>query len=237
MEAMTQQTKPNNARSKYRDRIRLVSESVLPPPTEEEIEWGKDPDAQYRRELRKLWKAEMPDFKRLERLARDLKIKRVIVTPDSPSSILGRYLSEGYWDSRLQEEWGLSEKRDNSIGIGPGATILICRDTVYEEGACRFLAHEIGHHICSLANFTLQEQNASAAKVMRRFFPENVYLKNRKSREEFRAECFAEYLTLSSIRRGIERECEKILSRVRRHYPDAAKLITQYRTTLLERTS
>ena len=229
---VTEQTGANNTWSKYRDQIRPISE--LPPRTAEELAYQKDPDAQERRELRKLWKEERPEFNRLEDLAVGLKIKRVIVTPASPSTILGRYLPEGNWESDLAQEWGLSERQENSI-LKSGPTILICRDTAYEEGACRFLAHEIGHHLCRLAKFAPKQQNQSVTKTLCRFFPDNTYLKNQKSQDELRSECFAEYLTVSAIRRGIERECKAILNRVRRHDHSAAKLVEQYRTTLLER--
>jgi hypothetical protein len=82
METMTQQTKANDIRSKYRDRIHPISE--LPPHTAEDIAYEKDSGAHDRRELRKLWKEERPEFNRLERLAHDLKVEKVIVTPDSP---------------------------------------------------------------------------------------------------------------------------------------------------------
>jgi hypothetical protein len=70
---------------------------------------------------------------------------------------------------------------------------------------------------------------------MRRFFPDNTYLNNQKSQDELRSECFAEHLTVSAIRRGIEREREAILNRVRRHDHNAAKVVEQYRTTQLDR--
>ena len=56
-------------------------------------------------------------------------------------------------------------------------------------------------------------------------------------RDEIYAECFAEYLAGDSLRKSIERRCNALLRRVRRHNPDAVKLVKQYRKTLLERTS
>jgi hypothetical protein len=223
--------------SKYRERGQIHHISELPPQTDEEIAWDKEPGAQERRERQKLWREQGPEFNRLQRLARGLKIKRVIITRDSPSTISGRYLPEGDWESNLAEEWGLPERQENSI-LKSGPTILICRDAVYEDGGvCRFLAHEIGHHICRLAKFTPEQLNAPVTKMMRRFFSDNAYLKKQNSQDEFHAECFGEYLTVLSLRRGIKRECEAILSRVCRHGPDAADLVVQYRKTLLKRTS
>ena len=221
--------------SRYRDQIH--SKSELPPPTPQEIAWDKDPDAQERRERQKLWREQGLEFNRLQRLARGLKIKRVIITRDSPSTISGRYLPEGDWESNLAEEWGLPERQENSI-LKSGPTILICRDAVYEDGGvCRFLAHEIGHHICRLAKFTPEQLNAPVTKMMRRFFSDNAYLKKQNSQDEFHSQCFAEYLTLDALRRGVERECEAILSRVGRQNRSAANLVERYRKTLLERTS
>jgi hypothetical protein len=233
METMTQQAKASNPWSKYG--VRPISE--LPIPTADDLEYEKDAEAYEQRELRKLWKEQRPEFKRLEHLALDLGIRAVIVTPASPLSILGCYIPEGYWESDLAEKWELSKKQDNSIGIGSGPTILVCRDTVYSEGAGRFLAHEIGHHICRLAKFTPEQLNAPFIKMMRRFFPDNAYLKEQNSQDEFYAECFAEYLTLVALRRGVERECEAILSRAGRQNRGAANLVERYRKTLLERTS
>jgi hypothetical protein len=233
METMIQQTKRSSwSKSEFRSSIHPISE--FPLLTADDLEYEKDPEAHEQRELRKLWKEERSEFKRLERLALGLGIRAVIVTPASPLSISGCYIPEGYWESDLAEKWELSKKQDNSIGIGSRPTILICRDTVYSEGACRFLAHEIGHHICRRARFTFKQLNAPVTKMMRRFFPDNAYLKEQNSQDEFHAECFAEYLTVFALRCGIERECEAILSRVRRHYPEAASLVEQYRKMLLK---
>jgi hypothetical protein len=231
METMTQQAKASNPWSKYG--ARPISE--LPLPTADDLEYEKDLEAYEQRQLRKLWKEERPEFKRLERLAYELGIKRVILTSESPSTILGRYLPAGDWESNLAEKWSLSERQENSI-LNSGPTILTCRDAAYEDGgACRFLAHEIGHHICRLAKFTPERLNAPVSKMMRRFFPDNAYLKKQNSQDEFHSECFAEYFTIFGLTRGIERECKAILTRVRRHNPDAANRVAQYRKMLLER--
>jgi len=167
----------------------------------------------------------------------------VILTPARPPNYYGCYISSKlftWWERNSEKharQWGLSKARERSIADRKEAVVLISREYDPENTLCRTLAHEIGHHICHLAKFTPEQLNASVTKTMRRFFPADIYLKRQKSQEEFHSECFAEYLTVSAIKHGIERECEAILSRVRRHNPDAAKLVEQYRTTLLERTS
>jgi hypothetical protein len=80
-----------------------------------------------------------------------------------------------------------------------------------------------------------KQENAPATRTMRQFFPDNTYLKDQKSQDEFRSECFAEYLTVFAIKRGIERECEAILSRVRIHNPHASNLVEQYRTSFVSK--
>jgi len=143
------------------------------------------------------------------------------------------------WDLHSEKHarlWGLSKAQEKSIADRKEAVVLISREYDPENTLCRTLAHEIGHHICRLAKFTPEQLNASVTKMMRRFFPADIYLKRQKSQEEFRSECFAEYLTVSAIKHGIKRECEAILGRVRIHNPKAAKLVEQYRKTLLKRT-
>jgi len=70
--------------------------------------------------------------------------------------------------------------------------------------------------------------------AMRKLFPLDTYVHQKQG--EIRAECFAEFLTRPAIKRGIERECEAILNRVRLCNPGAAKLVEQYRRAVLERT-
>jgi hypothetical protein len=236
METITQQTKANNIRSKYRDRFHHTSE--LPPQTDEEIEEQKDPEAYKRRELRKLWKEERPEFKRLERLAVEVKIEKVILTSVRPWGLYGCYISSELcqWDMNSEEnakQCGLSKAQWLSITERKGAVILISRDCDSVHLPRQTLAHEIGHQLCYLAGYTQAEENAPVTKSMCQLFPGDTYV-HENGQKEFRAECFSEYLTNPSIKRGIERECEKILSRVRRHNPDAAKLVEQYRRTLLE---
>jgi hypothetical protein len=181
--------------------ILAVNVKEIPPPTAEDIEEKKDPEAYERRELAKLWKEERTEFNQLKRLAHAVGIERVFVSPYSASPELkGWYVYCGWEvDSLSARRWGLS--------------------------------HEIGHHIFRLAEFTERERNASVSEAMRRFFPFDTYL--HQSRDEICAECFAEYLTVSTIKSSIERHCDSVLRQVRVHNPYTAKLIESYRRTVL----
>lgn len=212
-------------------RVKLKTRPIseLPPRTADDLEYEKDPEAYERSALRKSWNEEIREFSQLKRLALRLKIKRVIVTRHAPSSMLGRYLPTGDWESSLAKEWGLSKKQEKLI-LKSGPTILICRDSTYDdEGACRFLAHEIGHHICQLAGLSPERLNATASKKMCRFFPDNAYLQKQNNIDEFLSECFAEYLTCDVLRKPVERSCNEIVRQLRRHDPSKAALLEQRR--------
>ena len=125
--------------------------------------------------------------------------------------------------------WGLSEEQTHSINRKEGPVILINCHSCFEQGASSTLAHEIGHHLYRLAQFTKEEQSMSVTKTMKGFFPHDEYL--HQSRDEICAESFAEYLTVPALRSGIKRHCDSILQKVRVHNLNAAKLIESYRGT------
>jgi len=193
----------------------------------------KDPEDYDRRELAKTWKKERAEFSRLERLARALGIEKVVVSPESAlPDREGWYVSCGWEvDSMSARRWGLSKEQIHSINRKEGPVILIDYHSCDEQGASRTLAHEIGHHIYRMAEFTGQEIDAPVSKTMRRFFPLDIYV--HQSRDEICAECFAKYLTVSTIKNGIRRHCDSILRKVLVHNPSAAKLIESYRRQMV----
>jgi hypothetical protein len=194
----------------------------------------KDLEACLHDELARAWKEEKPEFNRLKRLARALRIEKVIVSPESASpDFRGYYIYCGWEINTLfAQKWGLSKEQFHSINHKEGPAILIDSDTALgDPGACQALAHEIGHHIYRMAKFTEQEINAPISETMRRLFPFDTYV--HQSRDEICAECFAHYLTGANLKSGVERHCDSVLCRVRVHNPSAAKLIESYRRTAL----
>ena len=186
------------------------------------------------------WNEESPEFNRLKRLAFVLKIEEVIVSPYSvfPNRD-GFYLYFGNEiDFEFAREWGLSKRQTQSLTSSAEASIFI---NYRAEFPTATLAHEIGHHIYRLARFTEIEKSRPISKALNRLFPLNSYVQQssdvQEIRDEIHAECFAEYLAGDSLRKSVERRCRALLRLVHHHNPDAAKLITQYRRTLLERTS
>jgi hypothetical protein len=236
METMAQQTKANNTWSKYRDRIHVADTR---PKTFEEIACEKDSKDQDRHIYRRSWNEESPEFNRLKRLAFALKIEGITVSPYSAFPERdGFYLYFGNEiDFEFAREWGLSKRQTQSLRSSDEPSIFI---NYRAEFPIATLAHEIGHHIYRLAGLTETEKGRPISETLNRLFPRNSYVQKssdvQEIRDEIHAECFAEYLTVSVIRRGVERECEAILSRVHRHNPEAVKLVEQYRTTLLKRT-
>jgi hypothetical protein len=217
----------------FKDRIHHISERPLP--TADDLEFEKDPEAYERREMAKAWKEEQPEFNRLMRLAIDLQIQKVIV---SPYSALPQH--DGYYvecglevdsesasmserDGGLRE-WGLSEEQIRSINRSDRSVILI---SYWAANPCRTLAHEVGHHVECLAGLTEQEKDRPTTKTMRRLFPFDTSLHEDCS--EINAECFAEFLTCSDLRRGIAKHCDSILKRLRVQNPKAARLIEMHR--------
>lgn len=221
----------------FKDRIHHISE--LPPPTADDLEYEKDPEAYERREMAKAWKEEQPDFKRLKRLASALGVGEVLVSPTSVNPELQGLYNDG-WDSvwhpsgwgpspdefELAKEWGLSRKKIRSLNRRGDAVIFI-NYWNFERGGCYVLAHEIGHHVYQLARFTWKEQKRPVQRIMRRYFRWDTYV--HQTRDEMCAECFAEFLTCSNLRRGVAKHCESILQRLRVQNPRAAKLIEMHR--------
>jgi hypothetical protein len=162
------------------------------------------------RQLRKAWKEEQPEFNRLKNLALALGVEEVIVSPDSPLNLQGRYI--GAWseseDSDLARESGLSEWKIRSLNRKSGTVVLVNSWSVFEHGACHTLAHEIGHHIYWLAQFTAKQRTKPVTETMRQFFPFDTYV--HQSREEICAESFAFYLT-GPVEKNIVRYCESVL--------------------------
>jgi len=207
--------------------ISVVNIKDIRPSTAEDNAWENNSDD--RRELAKLWKKERAEFSRLKRLARALGIENVVVSPESAlPDREGWYVSCGWeMDSLSAREWGLSKKQIQSINRKEGPVILIDYHSCAEQGASRTLAHEIGHHLYSLARFTKEEQSTYVTKTMKGFFPHDEYL--HQSRDEICAECFAECLTVPDLKSGIKGHCDSILQKVRVHNLNAAKLIESYR--------
>jgi hypothetical protein len=191
-----------------------------------------------RREMAKAWKEEQPEFNRLKRLALALGVREVIVSPVSVQPELQGLYNDG-WDYvwhpsgwgpspdefELAKEWGLSKKKIRSLNRRGDAIIFINYWT--ECGGCYVLAHEIGHHIYQLARFTWKEQKPTVPTTLRRYFRWDTYV--HQTRDEMCAECFAEFLTCSNLRRGIAKHCDSILKQLRDHNPNAAKLIEMHR--------
>jgi len=212
--------------------ILTVNVKEIPPPMAEDIEEEKKPEAYDRRILAKAWKEERTEFKQLERLARAIRIERVIVSPYlALPNFHGLYIPSEFcqWDlnPKLALEWGLSKSQIRAIKNRAGAVILIEYRFCLDLGVCRTLAHEIGHHLYRLAKFTKEEQSIPVTKAMKGFFRFDTYV--HQSRDEICAECFAKYLTAPIIKNGIKRYCDSILRKVRVHNPNAAKLIESYR--------
>lgn len=182
-------------------------------------------------------KEEQPEFNRLKRLARDLGVARVIVAPESanpPNGFQGQYIYDDQ-SSNWLEQWGLSSGQISSterIVFNGGAVILVSYNAWIDFGACHTLAHEIGHHIYNLAQFTPKERSLPVTSAMCRFFPDDTYV--HQSRDEICAECFAFYLTRAPLKKSVEGDCDSILRRVRSHNPNAANLIESYRATKFE---
>jgi len=189
----------------------------------------KDPEVYDRRELAKAWREERQEFNRLKRLARALGIEKVVVSPESASPDLRGYYIYCGWevDSLSAQGWGLPKEQIRSINRKEGPLILIDYHSCSEQGASHTLAHEIGHHLYRLAQFTEEEQSTPVTETMKGLFPHDEYL--HQSRDEICAECFAEYLTLPALRSGVERHCDSILRKVRVHNPNAAKLMESCR--------
>ncbi len=197
--------------------IRSVSVKDMPPPTAEDLQ----PE-----EVGKVSKEYRQEFNRLKRLARAIGVQKVVVTPSSLSNPIldSVYFSSGLGlDSVIKQDWGLTKEEINLLNKKEGGVILIF---YLADPFCRHFAHEIGHHIYDLAEFTKEEQSTSVTKTMKGFFPHDEYL--HQSRDEIYAECFAEYLTVPALRSGIKRYCDSVLRRVRLHNPNAAKLIESY---------
>jgi hypothetical protein len=139
------------------------------------------------RQLRKTWKEEQPEFSRLKNLALALGVEEVIVSPDSPLDFQGLYI--GAWseceDSEPAREWGLSERKIRSLNHKSGTVILVNSWSVFEHGACHTLAHEIGHHIYGLAQFTAKKRTKPVTETMRRFFPFDTYVHCIKAEKRF----------------------------------------------------
>jgi len=207
--------------------ISLVNVREIPPPTAKDNAWEDNSDD--RRELAKLWKEEQAEFNQLKRLARAIGIEGVLVSPYSASPDLkGWYVYCGWEvDSLSAQGWGLSKEQIRSINHKEGPVILIDYHSCSEQGASHTLAHEIGHHLYRLAQFTGKEQSTPVTETMKGFFPHDEYL--HQSRDEICAECFAKYLTVPTIKNSIKRHCDSILRKVRVHNTNAAKLIESYR--------
>jgi len=212
--------------------ISLVNVREIPPPTAKDNAWEDNSDD--RRELAKLWKEEQAEFNQLKRLARAIGIEGVLVSPYSASPDLrGWYVYCGWEvDSLSARSWRLSKKQIHSINRKEGPVVFTNYDTALgDPGACHALAHEIGHHIYRMAEFTKREINAPVSELMRRCFPLDIYV--HQSRDEICAECFANYLTVPTIKNSFKNHCDSILRKVRVHNPNAAKLIESYRRTVL----
>ena len=207
--------------------ISLVNVREIPPPTAKDNAWEDNSDD--RRELAKLWKEEQAEFNQLKRLARAIGIEGVLVSPYSASPDLkGWYVYCGWEvDSLSAQGWGLSKEQIRSINHKEGPVILIDYHSCSEQGASHTLAHEIGHHLYRLAQFTGKEQSTPVTETMKGIFPHDEYL--HQSRDEICAECFAKYLTVPTIKNSIKRHCDSILRKVRVHNTNAAKLIESYR--------
>jgi hypothetical protein len=215
--------------------IEIINFKDMRPPTAEDIEEEKNPEAYDRHIIAVAWKEERTEFNQLERLARAIGIERVIVSPYlALPNFHGLYIPSEFcqWDlnPKLALEWGLSKSQIRTIKNRAGAVILIEYRFCLDYGVCRVLAHEIGHHLYSLAKFTKEEQSTSVTKMMKGFFPRDEYLQNR---DEICAECFAEYLTVPDLKSGIKGHCDSVLCRVRVHNPNAEKLIESYRKAAL----
>jgi len=164
------------------------------------------------RQTRKTWNEERSEFNRLKSLALAIGVEEVIVSPDSATpERRGLYIPDWAEDAELAREWGLPERKTRSLDRKSGTVILINYWSIVEQGACHTLAHEIGHHIYDLAEFTSHERSRPVTAVMRGFFPFDAYV--HQDCDEICAESFAHYLT-GAANKDVARHCESVLRRV-----------------------
>lgn len=210
-----------------------ISVGKIPPPTAKDIAQANDLEGCDRRKSAKLWKEERTKFNRLKRLASAIGIERVIVSPESAvPTLYGLYVPSEFCQldlnpSQWAREWGLSKSQIRMIRTRTGANILIDYHSCDEPGASPTLAHEIGHHLYRLAQFTEEEQKTPVTVTMKGFFPHDEYV--HQSRDEICAQCFAEFFTKVPLRKAVEKHCESILQRVSFHDPAAVKHVLEYR--------
>ncbi len=143
--------------------IRTINVKDIPSPTAEDLQ----PE-----EVGKVSKEYRQEFSRLKRLARAIGVQKAVVTPSSPSSpsnLDAVYFSSGCeMGSSSAQGWDLTKEEINLLNKKEGGVILIF---YLADPFCRHFAHEIGHHIYDLAEFTKEEQSMSVTKTMKGFFP------------------------------------------------------------------
>ncbi len=194
--------------------IEILNVIEIPPPMAEDLQDKEEQVGKVPKEYRQ-------EFSRLKRLARAIGVQKVVVTSSHPGMEDAHYFFSGWeLDLTVKQDWGLTKEEINSLNKKEGGVILVFYSA---DPFCRHFAHEIGHHLYRLAQFTKEEKSMSVTKTMKGFFPHDEYLY--KSRDEICAECFAEYLTLPALRSGIMDHCDSVLRRVRVHNPNAEKLI------------
>jgi hypothetical protein len=165
-------------------------------------------------EVGKVPKEYRQEFNRLKRLARLVGVEKVVVTPSAPD-LDAVYIYSGWEvDSFYARAWGLTKEEIESLNRKKGGAILIWYGA---DPFARHLAHEIGHHLYRLAEFTEEEESEPVTETMKGLFPNDEYV--HQSRDEMCAECFSEYLTETPLRKAVERHCESILRRISRHDP------------------
>jgi hypothetical protein len=132
---------------------------------------------------------------------------------------------------KTHQEFGLTAKQWKAIRRTSGPVILVDIYASFEVGACRLLAHEIGHHIEQLARVPYQEQSSPITKTMRQYFrgPGDEYFS--QNRSEINSEVMAAYLTEPKIKVCVRRHCDKILKRLDVENPRAAEIVRTYRSS------
>jgi len=127
------------------------------------------------------------------------------------------------------ENWNLSNRKIQLLNRASGPIILI--DYLSQGTHCSTLAHEIGHRLCHITEFRNDEEDAPLTPAMYRLFPNDTYM-HKNGQKEFRAECFAEYLTKIDLRNSVERYCDAVLRRLRLKDRNVLSLIEHHRNNL-----
>ena len=192
--------------------------------------------------LRKTWNEHKPQFDRLKKLAFDLGVEQVVVASASCSiGESGLYIPAwemecwgGPWTPTREgfeiiENWNLSNRKIQLLNRASGPIILI--DYLSQGTHCSTLAHEIGHRLCHITEFRNDEEDAPLTPAMYRLFPNDTYM-HKNGQKEFRAECFAEYLTKIDLRNSVERYCDAVLRRLRLKDRNVLSLIEHHRNNL-----